>query len=162
MSNKPNEQEPLRAKAEAQLAQAPSVEAATRSTEELLYDLHVHQIELEMQNESLRQSQISLEESRDRWVDFYDFAPVGYLTLNNKALITDINITGATLLGEERRRLVNGRFSRFVSHEDSDRWYQHFMGALQHDSKQTCELAIQRSDGVRWYAQLDSMRRLKR
>ena len=128
MSNKPNEQEPLRAKAEAQLAQAPSVEAATRSTEELLYDLHVHQIELEMQNESLRQSQISLEESRDRWVDFYDFAPVGYLTLNNKALITDINITGATLLGEERRRLVNGRFSRFVSHEDSDRWYQHFMG----------------------------------
>jgi PAS domain S-box-containing protein len=158
MSNKPTEQDPLRAKAELQLADLTLTEMPTRSAEELLHELRVYQIELEMQNETLRQSQITLEESRDRYVDFYDFAPTGYITLSREGLITEINLTGATLLGKERSKLANRRFAQFVAPEDSDLWHRHFMAVLQHDSKQACELEIRRSDGSRFPVQLDSLR----
>ena len=56
-----------------------SPDEATR----LIHELRVHQIELEMQNEELRLSEARLEESRSRYADLYDFAPVGYLTLDD-------------------------------------------------------------------------------
>ncbi len=158
MSNKPTEQNPLRAETEAQLADLTLKEIPPRSVEELLHELRGYQIELEMQNEALRQSQITLEESRDRYVDFYDFAPTGYITLNREALITEINLTGATLLGKERSKLTNRRFAQFVAPEDLDLWHRHFMAVLQHDSKQTCELEIHRGDKSRLPVQLDSLR----
>ena len=152
----PDDQGSLRSKAEARLDHAPT-EAPVRSAEELLHELRVYQIELEMQNETLRQSQITLEESRDRYVDFYDFAPVGYITLSREALITEINLTGATLLGEERRKLLRQRFAGFVAPEDRDLWHRHFMAVMQHNSKRICELKIQRGDGSRLHVQLDSL-----
>ena len=158
MSNKPPEQEPLRAKAEEQLVNSALTEMPPRSAEELLHELQVYQIELEMQNETLRQSQIILEESRDRYVDFYDFAPTGYLTLSREGLIIEINLTGAVLLGKARKKLANRRFAPFVAPEDSDRWHRHFTTVLQHDGKQSCELKIRYDDGSHLYAQLDSLR----
>ena len=161
MSKRRSEPDTLRTKAEAQLDHAATKKVPTPSVEELLHELRVHQIELEMQNETLRQSQVILEESRDRYVDFYDFSPVGYLTLNRDALITEINLTGALLLGEERRKLLWHRFAGLVAPEDSNRWHRHFMAALQHDSKQSCELEILRGDGSRLHVQLDSLRLVK-
>lgn len=81
---------------------------------ELMHELRVSQIEMEMQNEALRQSQLELEISRDRYVNLYDFALVGYLTLSSDALIEDINLPGAELLGVERNRLMHRRFTSFV------------------------------------------------
>ena len=81
----------------------------------MLHELHLHQFELEMQNEALIASQIALEVSRDRFVDFYQCAPVGYLTLTDRGLIADINRTGAALLGAERGKLLQQPFARFVS-----------------------------------------------
>ena len=147
----------LRADAEAELARAPRAEAPARPSDELLHELKVHQIELEMQNETLRQAQVALEESRDRYVDLYEFAPVGYLTLSNTGMIAEINLTGATLLGEDRRRLFHHRFARFVVSEDQDRWQRHFLHALQHGERQTCELSLQRSDGTVFDACLDCL-----
>jgi len=69
MSKKPNSQDPLLTKAEAQLAHAPASDGPPRSADELLHELQVHQIELKMQNEELRLAQVALEESRDRYVD---------------------------------------------------------------------------------------------
>src|SRR5687767_13122747 len=65
----------------------------------LLHDLQVHQVELEMQNRELREAQGALEESRNRYADLYDFAPVAYCTLSDSGIIEELNLTGATLFG---------------------------------------------------------------
>ncbi len=155
-----SEPDTLRTEAEAQLDNAPS-QPPVHSAEELMHELRVHQIELEMQNETLRQSQVILEESRDRYVDFYDFAPTGYLTLNRDALIIEVNLTGAMLLGKARDNLLNHRFAPFVTLDDRDRWHRHFMDVLQYDSKQACELKILNGDGSHLHVQLDSLRMIK-
>ncbi|TSA48909.1 MAG: EAL domain-containing protein [Nitrosomonadales bacterium] len=141
-------QKRLRTKAEAQLLLDTAKQAAARPAEELLHELQVHEIELEMQNEELRRAQIALEESRDRYVDLYDFGPVGYLTLTRKGLISDVNLTAAALLGVERSKLQQRRFAPFVAPEDSDRWHRRFLHMLQHGEQQSCELALQRQDGT--------------
>ncbi|TAN72020.1 MAG: histidine kinase, partial [Gallionella sp.] len=141
MSKKQNEPDSLRADSG----------VSERPADELLHELQAHQIELEMQNEELRQAQISLEISREHYVDFYDFAPVGYLTLTDKGLISEINLTGATLLGVERNNLLRHRFDSFVTPEDRDRWHRHFLAALNYDEKLSCELAFRHGDRTRFY-----------
>ena len=129
--------------------------------EKLLHELQVHQVELEMQNEQLRQSQIELEKSRVRYVDFYDFAPVGYLTLNHEGMIDEINLPGAALLKVERSRLLNHRFAPYVATEDLDRWYNHFLSALKEDRTLSCELMLKNENGPCRYAMLDCRRLYK-
>lgn len=146
----------LRMNAEAQLARSRGNAAAC--TDLPLHELQVHQIELEMQNETLRQSQVALEESRDRYIDFYDFAPVGYLTLTDKGLITEINLSGAEMLGMAREKLLARRFSPFVAEHDVDRWHRHYLRALQHDAKLNCEIALRRADGTGMDVRVDSLR----
>jgi diguanylate cyclase (GGDEF)-like protein/PAS domain S-box-containing protein len=163
MSKKPNEPDPqqLRDTAEAQLGRAPMALVQPSPGEELLHELlhelRVHQIELEMQNEELRRTQLSLEESRDHYIDFYDFAPIGYLTVTDKGMISEINLTGAALLGVERNKLIQQRLARFVAPEDNDRWHRQLLDALKRDDKLTCELIFRRGDGSCFHAQLDCM-----
>ena len=159
MSKKPDQHalQRLRAAAEAQLAGVPPAGMPVHPAGELLHELRVHQIELKMQNDELRRAQLAMEESRDRYLDLYDFAPVGYLTLTREALISEINLTGAALLGKARGKLVHSRFARFVAPEDSDRWHLHFMRTLQHGDRQGCELALRRADGSRFDARLDCL-----
>lgn len=144
-----------RPRAEAELAQTPMTETPVRSADELLHELQVLQAELEMQNETLRQAQTTLEEFRDRYVDLYEFAPVGYLTLTDIGLITEINLSGATLLGEDRGKLLHTRFARFVVSTDQDRWQKFFLHALEHGGKQTCELGLLRTNGTPFDVRLD-------
>src|SRR5262249_2165852 len=75
-------------------------------SQRLLHELEIHQIELEMQNVELQESQQRLEESRSRYVDLYDFAPVGYCSLNLKGLILEVNLTATALLQRPREHLI--------------------------------------------------------
>jgi PAS domain-containing protein len=79
--------------------------------------LQVHQIELEMQNAELRQARDELEVALENYTDLYDFAPSGYFTLAATGAILQANLTGATLVGIERSRLVGQSFGRLVSAE---------------------------------------------
>ena len=160
-AKRPNKQILLRQKAVARMAHAPLTETPAQSAEELLHELRMHQIELEMENEQLRQVQASLEESRDHYIDFYDFAPVGYLTLTDKGMISEINLTGVSLLRVERNKLLLQRLARFVAPEDNDRWQQHLLDVLKRDDKLTCELMLKRGDGSVFHAQLDCVRLLR-
>src|SRR5512138_3295983 len=83
-------------------ARAPSPKRAEIPYDRLVHDLQVHQEELEAQNLALREAQKLLEESRSRYAELYDLAPLGYVTVDGQGLIEEINLTGATLLGIER------------------------------------------------------------
>lgn len=125
---------------------------------QLLHDLQVHQIELEMQNEQLRQAQQALEESRDRYVDLYEFAPLGYLTLDRYGIIEEANLTAAVMLGEDRKTLKGARFTQFVIAEECNRWGRLFSRMLQLDQAEPCELILQQKNGVSLYVQVHSIR----
>ncbi len=64
--------------------------------DDVIHELRVHQIELEMQNEELREAQIKLEDSRNKYFDLYNFAPIGYFTLDERGIILDVNLAGAS------------------------------------------------------------------
>ncbi len=152
-----SESTPLRTSAEAQLGHAPTADSGI-SVERLLHELQVHQIELEMQNESLRQSQIELEQSRDDYVDLYEFAPVGYLSLTESGLIARVNLTAATLLGVERKHLLDRRFDLFVAAADRERWRDLFLDALAHPGRRALDISLEHGDGRFSQAHLDCQR----
>lgn len=147
----------LRKLAEKRLANAPVVESSGRAVEALLHELHVHQIELEIQNEALREARITAEESRDRYVDLYDFSPVAYLTLRSDGLIAEANLVAANLLGAERATLISAQFGKFLSSEEADRWHLYFQQRLRDGNKEKIELSLLRPDGSKFYAQLDGL-----
>ncbi|CAK0754570.1 diguanylate cyclase [Gammaproteobacteria bacterium] len=155
---KPSPFPSLRDAAEAALADTPPVETPSLSIGELLHELRVHQIELEMQNEALRQTQIELEVSRDTYVDLYEFAPVGYLTLSREGVILQMNLTGATLLGEDRQKLISRRFDALIMPEDRIRWAQQFMRTVQCDDKLSCELTLRHGEGIHRQVRLECLR----
>jgi len=105
-----------------------------------------------------RKGQIELKASRDRYVDLYDSAPVGYLTLSAEGLIEQVNLTGADMLGQQRDSLLRTRFVDFVQAADTERWQATFRQALRQGDKQRFELALRCAMGGRLDVQLDCMR----
>lgn len=125
--------------------------------QKLIHDLRVHQIELVMQNEELRQAQLALEESRDRYMDLYDYAPVGYLSLDKNALVLEANLSGAGLLGMERGSLIGKPLTSFVHKETQDTFYFHRNRVLQTGTRHVCEIKLVKPDGSWFHAQLESV-----
>ena len=150
----------LKEDAEAELARAPKSSAGLdkKTAEELIYELQVHQTELEMQAEELRRAQLALEESRDKYLDLYDFAPLGYLTLTDEALVSQANLTAASLLGVDRSALVHARFRKWIVSEDLEIWDRYFTTLLQSAKKLTLTLLLRRGDKVTFPARLESIR----
>ncbi len=130
-------------------------ETSARSAEELLDELHAHQIELEAQNQALRQTQLDLEASRDRYAWLHDFAPVGYLTLAETGSIVEANLTAARLLGVERSRLLGDRFELFLAADERDRWWHIFRSTLRQREGRRDELHLLAADGREFAAVVD-------
>ena len=128
-----------------------------QDTAELIHELRVHQIELEIQNEELRNTQLELAESRNKYCELYDFAPVGYFTLNKEGLIVEANLTGAAFLGEERDNLLKSKFSHFVAPGSQDEFYLHRKQVVESGARQSCEVKLHRKDGTEFPAQLVSV-----
>ncbi len=149
----------LRKQAEGFLDQNPDrlKEMPPQDLHRLIHELHVHQIELEMQNDELRRAQVELEDSRRSYVDLYDFAPVGYFTLSPKRLIVRVNLTGAGLFRATRQHLMKSRFSQFVSADSQDGFFKHCRQVLDSESGQSVELQLMRQDGSQFWGRLDSI-----
>ena len=150
----------LRDDAEGKLAGVPkhSNDLKGQTPEQLIHELQVHQIELEIQAEELKKSKLALEESRDKFLDLYDFAPTGILTISEKELIVEVNLTGSTLLGVGRSELVMTRFSKFVAPEDQDQWYWYITNLLRQEGKQCCTLRLKYAGGSAFPARLEGVR----
>jgi PAS domain S-box-containing protein len=130
----------------------PPLEVALRS----LHELRVHQIELEMQNEELRRTQEELEVSRARYFDLYDLAPVGYVTLSEKGLILEANLTAAKLLGLARSALIKQPLSRFILPQDQDTYYLHRKTLLETGAPQAWECRLLKKDAGPFWAQVEA------
>ncbi len=135
----------LRQTAEAQLA---TTVATAIPADPLLHELQVHQIELEMQNEALHEAQAILEESRDRYLDLYDLAPIGYLTLSVGGMIEEINLSGAQLLHDSRQTLLHKRFAHYVAPSDQRAWQIFWQQVLQGRDVQHGEIDLKGRDGA--------------
>ena len=136
-----------------------SSELDTTSLEEtgrLLHELQLYQIELEMQNEELRRTQLESEILRARYFDLYDLAPVGYVTVNEKGLILETNLTLATLLGETRTALIKQPLSRFILPEDQDLYYLHCKRLLATGAQQACDLRMKKKNGIPFWVHLEA------
>ncbi|MEI6259217.1 MAG: PAS domain S-box protein [Deltaproteobacteria bacterium] len=122
----------------------------------ILYELRVHQIELEMQNNELRLAYAELDAVRASCFDIYDMAPVGYCTISEKGLILEANFTAATLLGLARGALIKQHISRFILEEDQDIYYLQRKQLFETDEPQDWDMRMVKKDGTVFWAHLKS------
>jgi len=120
--------------------------ADKREHERLLHDLQVHQLELELQNRELREAQSALEQSRNRYADLYDFAPIAYFTFDAHGCVQEVNLTGATLVGRDRARLIGAPFTTLVELADPPQFWAHLRRCADTRVPVVTELALTRNE----------------
>jgi len=138
-----------------QAAQSPVPE--TISSEELqniFHQLCVHQIELQMQNEELRQSKAELHASQARYFELYDLAPAGYCAISDRGMILESNLAAATMVGMARSSLVKQPFNRFILKADQDIYYLCRQQLMENGKPQACELRMLKKDGTAFWVHL--------
>jgi|GEM_PF-2927769 len=128
-----------------------------KDVQQLVYELQVHQIELEMQNDELRRTQLELETTRDRYLDLYDFSPAGHLTLDTRGRIVEANLRAGMLLGVNRIGLIGQLLSHFVTAEDQDTFYRHCQQVVKQGTRQACEVHVRQGNGASECLYLESM-----
>jgi PAS domain S-box-containing protein len=147
---KPAKVSALRRRAEERLRTTKREVAAmsTKGVQQLVHELQVHQLELEMQNDELRRTQAELEAARDRYMELYDCAPTGYLTLNTEGMIVDANLSACTLLGITRQSLLNQPVIRLVAANDQVAFRRHMHELFNTGARQVCEVNLVLPDDV--------------
>ena len=140
----------MRIEAEARLEQVPDdlAELPPQQIRSMLQELRVHQVELEMQNEELRQTQAQLAAAQALYFDLYDLAPVGYVTINELGLMLEVNLTASTMLGVTRGTLAGCLFSGSVCKEDQDTYFLFHRYLFDSGVTQSCELRMIKKDGL--------------
>jgi PAS domain S-box-containing protein len=119
-----------------------------QDVQRLVHELQVHEIELEMQNDELRRAQMELEAARDRYVDLYDSAPTGYLTLNPKGVILEANLPACTLLGINRKDLLGKPVMVCVAAKDQATFLRHIREIFKVGVRQACEVELVQQDAA--------------
>ncbi len=121
----------------------------------LIHELHVHQIELELQNEELRLIQLELEVSRRKYADLYEFSPVGLLTLDSDESIQEANVTFVTMLGIDRAKLIKRNLSEFVDRSTQNIYHFFYQTLRSTQELQQCEIRLRLSNGQSLAVRLD-------
>ena len=149
---------PLRPRTRSPVAAEPGITDSVLRTRQLLHELQVHELELQLQNEELRRVQLELVAARDRYLDLYDFAPVGYLTLDSQGVVVEANLKGAALLGADRGSLKGTHFASCITSADSDRWHLYCMALARHGKPESIELALRGPGGHEFHGRIDGVR----
>lgn len=118
-------------------------------------ELQLLQFELEKQNEELRQAHMASQATLDHYVELYDFAPIGYITLTADGIIAEINRFAADLFGDDHAALIHRPFAHFIDDDYTERWHRFFRHLMQRNDKNSCELVIRRADNKLIHVQLD-------
>jgi two-component system CheB/CheR fusion protein len=150
----------LRRQAEMRMEADKSREAPAHPTQDnqrLHHQLQVHQIELEMQNEELHRSRAEVEAGLERYTDLYDFAPVGYLTLDRDGTIRQANLTVADLLGAERARLMGMRLGLLVAEADRAAFNAFIERVFAGQAKEICEVTLIRGGDRPWHVRIEGV-----
>ena len=152
-------QSKLRQKAEELISKNLSAkkEMPSADIKKLIKELQIHQVELELQNDELRQARFELEAERNKFYDLYEYAPVGYITIDDQSIIREANLTAASLLAIERRNLSGKQFASFIFKDDQDVFYFHRKKLAKVGSKLSCELRLLKNDGELFWASLESI-----
>jgi len=148
---------PLRRQAERRLREQPATQTETKADlQRILHELQIHQIELEMQNEELRQAKAEVDAGLEKYTDLYDFAPVGYFSLDEQGQIMEANLTGATLLGMERSCLNNRRFQLFVAPQSRPAFNAFLQKIFSGREKHVCEASLLNAGRTPFWASLEA------
>jgi PAS domain S-box-containing protein len=115
-------------------------------TQKLIHELEVHQIELEFQNEELKQAKEQAVAASEKYSELYDFAPTGYFTLSQTGEIIQLNLSGAAMLGKERSQLKNSLFLFFVSDDTKPIFIQFSDNLFSSKTKENCEIILMNAD----------------
>lgn len=118
----------------------PSPPLTEEALRRLVHELEVHQIELEMQNEELNQARNEVDTALEKYTELYDFAPVGYFTLDRIGTISRVNLTGAGLLAVERSRLVGKRLEHYFTAEVHPAFNAYLERVFTSPAKAACEV----------------------
>lgn len=128
-----------------------------KDVQQLVHELQVHQIELEMQNDELRRTQLELEAARDRYVDLYDFSPAGYLSLDMSGTIMEANLRAGILLGFNRQELIGKPLASIVAADDQDILHRLCQDVLKTGTRQACEVFLRKTAGASCCIYLESL-----
>ena len=144
-----SKKETLRLKAEREIRhESVALDKMSESEiESLIYELRVHQIELQMQNQQLQQTQIELEESRSGYSDLFEFAPLGYFILDHKGCIVSLNLTAAQMIGRDRKQIQGKPLARHVSPTSRDVFMSHRLAVFESGRGQRSEVDLLHADG---------------
>jgi PAS domain S-box-containing protein len=123
----------------------------------LVHELKVHQIELEMQNETLKLAKLETEGFLAKYSDLYDFAPMGLFAFDEQGKIRELNLAGAKLLGSERRNLIAKYFQHFVAPKDRPSFMEFCKKAFEASTKQTCELNLLKDGKPTVYVRIEGI-----
>ena len=142
----------LRKRAEAMLGKSEESisDMSNEDIKRLVHELDTHQIELELQNEDLKKAYILLEETKKTYHELFDFAPCGYLKLDEKCMIMEVNLTATELLETVKSELINRKFTDFIVNEYQDVFYKTYSGNNDFNVKKSCELKLKRGEKDFW------------
>lgn len=126
-------------------------------TKRLLHELQVHQIELEMQNEELRSSHETSELALKRYTLLYDFAPMGYFTIDIDGTIVELNYTGAEILNERRFSLIEKNIRKFVSEKSLVDFDVFLSKVFESSTTESCEVELTLSKGLTTRVYMDGV-----
>lgn len=121
---------------------------------QVIEQLQVHQIELELQNEELKQIQEEIWQSREKYQNLFDNAPVAYFIINRYFEIIDLNDKAARLLASTEESLKAREITDFISSKYQDAFYHHINNALTEIQKD--EIILINSNNHEIWVQIES------